>query len=75
MLLNETKRQSYHYTGHSTDKCYHPAFEHEYAAYLAIVGSKVAQRHGIFFLFDNQHRQRTYYVETCHHQNEGEEYV
>ena len=74
-LLQEAEGQADGDANHSTQEANHPSFNHEDAADLLVVGTKVSEGDGILLLVDNQHRQRTDDVETGNHQDERQEDV
>ena len=72
LLLEPAEQQAQSDTYHGTNHRNHSSLEEEDTGNLLVIGTQIAQRHYIILLVDDEHRERTDDVETCHHEDEGQ---
>ena len=75
MLLQETEQNAQNDARHGAQKSNHPTFAKENLLDVLLRGAQAAQYFSVFFLFQNQHRQRTDNVEKCDKQDKTKHQV
>ena len=75
LLLQPAEQQTQSDTNHRTNHCNHSSLEEEDTRNLLVIGTQIPQCHHIILLVDDEHRERTDDVETCHYEDKGQEDV